>query len=36
VSLLIPVVIAYMAYSWWSMDRRKITREELQTEDHVY
>lgn len=36
VSLLIPFVIAYIVYSWWSMNRKKINREELQTEDHVY
>ena len=29
VSLLIPFVVAYIAYAWHSMDRRKITREEI-------
>ncbi|MBO4467066.1 MAG: cytochrome d ubiquinol oxidase subunit II [Bacteroidales bacterium] len=29
VSLLIPFVVAYIAYAWYSMDRRKITREEI-------
>ena len=29
VSLLIPFVVAYIAYAWHAMDRRKITREEI-------
>jgi cytochrome d ubiquinol oxidase subunit II len=36
VSLLIPFVIAYIWYAWWSMNRKKIDREELQSEDHKY
>ena len=29
VSLLIPFVVAYIAYAWHAMDKRKITREEI-------
>ena len=29
VSLLIPFVVAYIAYAWHAMDRKKITREEI-------
>jgi len=36
VSLMIPFVIAYIVYAWWSMNRKKIDREELQSEDHLY
>jgi cytochrome d ubiquinol oxidase subunit II len=31
VSLLIPFVLAYIAYCWYSMDRKKITREEMES-----
>ncbi|MBQ9651171.1 MAG: cytochrome d ubiquinol oxidase subunit II [Prevotella sp.] len=30
VSLLIPFVLAYIAYAWWSMDKKKIDKEEMQ------
>ena len=30
VSLIIPFVVAYIAYFWYKMDRRSITREELE------
>jgi cytochrome d ubiquinol oxidase subunit II len=36
VSLMIPFVIAYMVYAWWAMNRKKIDRLELQSEDHIY
>ena len=29
VSLLIPFVVAYIAYAWHAMDKKKITREEI-------
>jgi cytochrome d ubiquinol oxidase subunit II len=36
VSLLIPFVVAYIAYAWHQMDRRKITPEEIQDTEHKY
>ena len=36
VSLLIPFVVAYIAYSWHAMDRKKITAEEITEEEHKY
>ncbi len=36
VSLLVPFVFAYIWYVWRSMDKKKITVEELQSETHVY
>ncbi len=33
VSLLVPFVVAYIAYVWWSMDKKKLTREEIDTDD---
>jgi cytochrome d ubiquinol oxidase subunit II len=30
VSLLIPVIVAYASYAWWSIDKKKIDREEIQ------
>ena len=36
VSLLIPFVLAYIAYAWHAIDRRCITREELEKEEHKY
>jgi len=35
VSLLIPFVLAYIVYAWWSLDRKKLDKEEL-TSDHAY
>lgn len=29
VSFLIPVIIAYMSYAWWSIDKKKLSRDEL-------
>ena len=36
VSLLIPFVLAYIVYAWRQMDKKKITPEEIQAEDHKY
>lgn len=36
VSLLIPFVLAYIVYAWRQMDKKKITPEEIQVEDHKY
>ncbi len=36
VSLLIPFVVAYIAYAWHQMDRKKITAEEIMEEEHKY
>ena len=35
VSLLIPFVLAYIAYCWWSLDKKKLTRDEI-AEGHAY
>ncbi len=36
VSLLIPFVVAYITYAWHSMDKHKITREEIEKTRHKY
>lgn len=36
VSLLIPVVLAYIAYAWHAIDRRSLTRSELEHDEHRY
>ena len=36
VSLFIPVVLAYIVYAWHAIDRRSLTREELEKDDHRY
>jgi len=36
VSLLIPFVLGYIVYAWWSMNRQKISSEEIRNESHVY
>jgi cytochrome bd ubiquinol oxidase subunit II len=36
VSLLVPVVAAYIIIAWRSINRKKITVEELQSESHAY
>lgn len=36
VSLLVPFVIAYIWYAWRSINRKKITEEEMQEESHAY
>jgi len=35
VSLLIPFVLAYIAYAWYALDKKKLDRQELKDE-HVY
>ena len=36
VSLLIPFVVAYIAYAWHAMDKKKITPEEIEGTGHKY
>lgn len=36
VSLLVPFVVAYIAYCWYKIDRRRLTTEELKTSEHKY
>ena len=36
VSLIIPFVIAYIAYAWYKIDSKSLTREELNNMDHKY
>ena len=36
VSLLVPFVLAYIIYAWRAIDKKKITKEELQGNDHAY
>ncbi len=36
VSVLVPFVVAYIAYCWHAMDRRKLTRTEMADTDHKY
>ncbi len=36
VSLLIPFVVAYIAYAWHAMDRKKITADEIEGTEHKY
>lgn len=36
VSLLIPFVLAYIFYAWRALDIRKITKKEMEQDDHVY
>ncbi|MCR5827442.1 MAG: cytochrome d ubiquinol oxidase subunit II [Bacteroidales bacterium] len=36
VSLIIPFVVAYIAYAWRQMDRNKITSEEIENSEHKY
>lgn len=36
VSIVIPFVLGYIAYVWWSMDKKKLTPEELETTTHKY
>ena len=33
VSLLVPFVVAYIAYVWYAMDKKKITKEEVSDEE---
>jgi len=36
VSLLVPFVLAYIIYAWRAIDRKKLTREELESSSHTY
>jgi len=36
VSLLVPFVLAYIVYAWRAIDRKKLTREELDESSHAY
>ncbi len=36
VSILVPFVVAYIAYCWYKMDRRRLTTRELDDTDHKY
>ena len=36
VSLIIPFVIAYIAYAWYKLDSKPLTREELNDAEHKY
>ena len=35
VSILIPFVLAYIVYAWWSIDKKKLERQEI-ADDHAY
>ena len=36
VSLLVPFVLAYIIYAWRAIDSKKLTKEELHSDDHAY
>ena len=36
VSFLIPFVLAYIVYAWWSIDKKKIDMDEIKADDHAY
>ena len=36
VSILVPFVAAYIVYAWWSLTRKPITPEEMESPDHKY
>ena len=36
VSILVPFVLAYIAYCWYKMDHKKLTSDELEKTDHKY
>ena len=36
VSILIPFVLAYIVYAWRLLDLRKITRKEMEENEHTY
>ena len=36
VSVLVPFVLAYIAHAWYAIDRRSLTHEELENDEHVY
>ncbi len=35
VSLIIPFVLAYIVYAWWSIDKKKLDKDEIKS-DHAY
>ena len=35
VSLIIPFVLAYIVYAWWSIDKKKLDKQEI-ADDHAY
>lgn len=36
VSLLVPFVLAYIWYAWWSINRKKIDSAEMESDEHAY
>ena len=36
VSLMVPFVLAYIWYAWWSMNRKKIDAAEIESDEHAY
>ena len=36
VSLFIPFVLAYIVYAWWSIDKKKLDKDELKEGGHAY
>jgi cytochrome bd ubiquinol oxidase subunit II len=36
VTLLVPIVLAYIFWVWRALDRKKMDREEIRENDHVY
>ncbi|MCX6248911.1 MAG: cytochrome d ubiquinol oxidase subunit II [Bacteroidetes bacterium] len=36
VSLLVPFVLAYIWYAWWSLNRKKIDAAEMESDEHAY
>ena len=36
VSLIIPVVVGYIAYAWYAMNKKPITRDEVKDDSHSY
>jgi cytochrome d ubiquinol oxidase subunit II len=36
VSLLVPFVLAYIVHAWHAIDKKKLTKDELQGDDHAY
>jgi len=36
VSFLVPFVLAYIFYAWRAIDKKKITKEEITSDDHAY
>ena len=36
VSILVPFVLAYIVHAWHAIDKKKLTKDELQGDDHAY